>query len=347
MGHSRYDILIKEKKYYLNSMSNEEDIFKVLWTLDKMVYDSLNDNKEALVQLIDLYDVLPENNKAIHEYVAIQNGTSPLQVNSEIRGIDVNNEIPSIIAERLGITKQECELQLLEGVKDMINYNFKKWRKVIGKRNKMSYGYREAFGKVLYQNSDKEISTDITRKNTIQDIVCEEAVKYISDLEKSILGNQKKLKELREKEGRNPLEKEELNKRIKYDKQLYEDLNIIKSCYGIGGRSAGIMQSKKMHEKSIYLDDFLMDDNKQSEEAAYEDLTYDWQTEKIKQMAYIELTERQYLIFYLYYFCGLTYQTIGTLLKDSKGNICTQIQKIIKKIQNKIEEQNFLGNVAY
>ncbi len=345
MGSVKHDIFIREKKYHLNSMSNEEDVFKTLWMLDQMVYDSLNDNKEALVQLIDFYEALPPSNKAIHEYIAIQTGASPLQVSYEIEGIYVKNEISLFIAKRLGITKEECELQLLEGVKHMIDYNSRKWFKVIGK--KMHYGYKEAARKVFYQTNNKENITAIKKKGTVQGSACEDAMQYIGELEKSISENQKRLKELRAKKERNHFEKEELNKRIKYDKQLYEDLNIIKGSYGIGGRTNDIVHAIRTIEKSGYSDEILIDDNSHCMNESHENLTYAWQTEKIKNLAHEELTERQYIIFYLYYFCGLTQQTIGMLLKDSKGNICTQIQKVIKKIQSKIEQQNFLGNVTY
>ena len=163
---------------------------------------------------------------------------------------------------------------------------------------------------------------------------------YPEDLQELIEllnSNKIKLDKLKAIKLRTGSEKSEMNKRIKLDISIRDDINILKDHYKIPrnhnyteGQDVSNNELMYYKRKPIEFEE-LVEKEYDNSEALNE-----WQVEKIKNIASKILTKRQLVVFSLYYESRLTQQEIASIINDDQRNVADAIKRIIKKIKEKI-----------
>lgn len=337
MGAVHIDIHKQDRKYFETSFSSEEDIYKLLWMIDIVYEEAYQGNHEALCIINDLKNLIDIDNDALIEYIKIQNGKKPLSVK------DFGKEIPEVVAERLGITKEDCERQIHKGVLDIINKNYELWSNWIKNKYKNTcIEYSKNKIKIKHHIEDEILKQmDYERKYCIKKNIFEgeeypEDLQELINIQKQNYNKLTKLKEKLQKDKKKIELKEEIRKRISYNIQLTKDVGILKRHYNIlvdKTNWKGVTTHVSFEEFQLHnMDDFEKEKQNivKHQREKFED---EWQVEKIKETAKKVLTIKQYAIFNLYFINGLTQEKIAQIVNDTQGNISRDINNIIKKLK--------------
>jgi len=341
MGTVNIDIYKQDRKYIDISFTSEEDIYKLLWMFDMLFEEAYQGNAEALCIVNDFYNMMDKENKSLLEYVKIQTGKSPLTVN------DYDRELAEVIAERLNITKEECEKQIYKGVLDLKNKNYDLWVEWINNIYKnIRVDYMDKKENDINYNVDEEKlkQLDYIKKYCVPKYLFkgEEYPKDLQDLIDIQKENFKRLNDLKEKlktDKQNKQLKEEIRKRINYDIELRKDILILKRHYQIPIEKTNWKGSATNVSFEEFQIQNMSDFEREKQDTLrnqYDDIEDKWQVEKIKEIAKEKLTIRQYVIFNLYFVNELNQVQISDILDCTKQSISSELQQIIKKIKKNL-----------
>jgi len=349
MGSVKIDIYKDDKKYYDTSYSSEEDIYDILWLLDIIFQDAQKGNKEALITLRDLNNLDTKYNPVFDEYCYIQMGFRPMKLE------DQGKEIIEVVAKRLNMTKEECERKMLVAVLHIKKTNLNNWYDYINKnykshiiaaRKKNFVDYLISLPKITLASHD---GSNITSESLWQVDYCKKYVvakhiykgdTYPEDFQELIElqgKNEILVKALSKNKDKTKNEKTELSKRIKLQKTLQEDINILKDHYRIP-RNHYYTESQDVSYKELMYYKKKLPPHEEYIEREYDstEVLDEWQIEKIKDIANKILTKRQLVVFSLYYESRLTQREIANILTEDQGNIAHDLKRIIKKIKENI-----------
>jgi len=349
MGSVKIDIYKDDKKYYDTSYSSEEDIYDILWLLDIILQDAQKGNKEALITLKDLNNLLTIYYPVLSEYCNIQMGFKPMKLE------DQQKEIIEVVSSRLNMTKEECEREILIAVLHIKKTNMNNWYNCINKnyKNYIVAASKKNFVDALISLPRRTLvsyeGSKITSESLWQVDYCKKYVVakhiykgdiYPEDLQELIelqSKNEILVKTLSKNKDKNKQEKLELSKRIKLRKTLQEDINILKDHYRIP-RNHYYTESQDVSHKELMYYKKKLPPREEYVEREYDntEVLDEWQVEKVKDIANKILTKRQMVIFSLYYEARLTQLEIANIVNDTQGHIARDLKQIIKKIQNNI-----------
>lgn len=317
-GH--IDTYTKSKPFQDMSYSSKEDVFKILWMFDTIEREKNKLNIDALAIYVDIME-LTKGLEFLTEYIYIQLGRTPMSVE------DHGKEISEVIAERRGIGKDECDREISKEIDIVVERNKQGWIESV--LNQEIYHYPKKVGAKREYFSDeknKKIDFEIKHGRLAEEQVGKEKEWYPESLQNVIDAqkeNENRMSELRSIKERNEEERKELNRRIKYDIRLFNDIQELKRHYGYEYAQESIREGSYSFNEDIDIeDDFELD------EALGE-----WEVESIKVMAEEVLTDRQFIVFNLYYIVGMTQQEIADILSSYKSNINRDIVNIISKLK--------------
>lgn len=331
MGKVKIDILKNDFKYLNTSFSNVEDVYEVIERLDEIFFDAYNGNHEALVILIDLENLINDIESEEHknfmlEYLLIQTGQKPMEAKDK--------NIFEVISQRLNLDKEYCQQLFLKSIDLIIENNYEKW---------LDFYYNNYFGKsvpvkekVKKSNSliDDEsfLATDYMRKYVVSNFKynkenlpedLQQFIDYKQHNYNEIKYLQQELKKEKDKEKKKNIE-QEIKKRIRVEVDLNRDISTLKDIYKI--QKSKVKKTKTTILK--YWDNYNYSKNENNYSVIDE-----VNINKINNVAKKILTDRQYIIFDLYYNVGLTQQKIAIILNDDQRNITNDLKYLIKKIK--------------
>lgn len=324
------------------SLSSVEDVYDFLNKLS-FIYEGKHKNDEMFSVYCKFINLIRDinDNKYINVYHDIQVG----KIN--VRGKKGN--ILEVCSKLLGVNEEIFKKKLEQNVSDLVNANLIEWRNYINNKYKNVYFYEE-FKKVerlketLKDTNEKKIvncgvtplKADITKKNVCNDVKKEEDLKDLVEYEQQL---EEKINKLTQ-EGKS--ETRECRKLVGIRIDVRKDINIIRRSYGeVLGRqnSRGrttftsydhenkeIRYIIEAHEK--YLNDISL--------GQLEEFEKEEKIKKIRKVAEEVLTNRQFIIFELYYFNELTQQEIADLTGILQPNVNRDIKNSIEKIKEKI-----------
>lgn len=317
MGAVQIDIYAQDRKYHDISYSSFEDIRDIFYRLSEIAVDASDGNKEALCILHDINNYIQDNDVLI-EYYNIQTGENPLTVD------DYDLDIFDIISNRLNLKYDLVKKYFNDGIHELVNKNHDKWVDRINIRYKNHLFVKEdsqplqsKISEQSYKDLDyqKKYCSHINKKN-------EGSHDELINLIKIFSNNKNKIEELQSIQNKTKEQMREYSKRITYSKQLSEDIRILKDHYNIDYKIPEINDNH-----------YTLRDN----EYPINNCDSDWITEKITSIAEECLSEKQYLIFNLYFLCGLSQNEIANIVKTSRQNITRFIKDIVKNLQDNLK----------
>lgn len=329
MGSVKIDVDKADRNYYSTSLSSEEDILEILHTLDAMKKDVDKGNYEALAVVLD-FEKLFLRNDVCREYHTTLIGDSPFVVQ------DYGKNILDLVSERLNIPKQQCEDILYNSINEMIEENKELWLNWVNKNFKGKIKVKKNRKSQLSTIDDSSFyQTDFNRKYIVNNKMYKE-LGYPSDLQELIdvqKKNQNRIDELNSLKKAKKITKElreELRKRIRFNIGLWEDINILKKHYGIQIQNNMVKEKVKIvsySENDLDIEDYQTDNDFIIDE---------WQLHRIKETASDVLTDKQLVIFNLYYISGLTQQQIADLINETRGHISRDLKISLEKIRKNL-----------
>lgn len=323
------DIEKSSRQYYDISFSSVEDIYDFLFRLDQIYIDAYDGNYEALVLILDFRNFIKtikqqDLKQVLFEYFCIQTGKKPLKLNN-------NEDLLDNISKRLNMDKEKCSDFLLQSINQIISINKANWLQWVKKY--LLYGVkREDRSKIKKPIVKDEIKNEINKVNNKQNKLNDKELP--DDLKQYIIYekyNHKKIKELKKilktvNEEKRKIINKEIKQRIKIEIELHKDISTLKYIYKIPVKPLN-KQSKT--KKFSFNDEYL------NVQEIY-DFQDDIDIEKINIIAKEKLTNRQYLVFDLYYNLGITQQEIADITNDFRENIKKILQNSVNKIKNNL-----------
>lgn len=256
--------------------------------------------------LILINDVLEEDEKKREE-------------NTEERKLNYGKSIIKIIADGQNMSEKTCENNLLLEIEELMNINKSIWQDwidgvyYIGKEYNAEEKSLESKIKTCFVSPKENI-------NIFNEEIPEDLQELI-DAEKNINEKIKNLKEIKDKSYQVKKKIKDLS-RIKIS--LCENISDLKHHYNI----EVLKTNKKGKKEVISFNDNYLYDYEDNSEFLDESLLFVINS-KAKQM----LTDRQLVIFNLYYKCGLTQREIAGIIGDDQRNITNDLKQILKKIR--------------
>lgn len=339
MSKMNIDIYYRDKKYQNKTLDTVEGIYEILWMYDYIINDAEKGNIEAIL-LLDEIDQLIRDIKdeeyaiILRKYIAIKiegifvtkedaKGTS--NAGSGEFGDEINS-----LSQILGITYGCCEKKFEEALCELAR---------LSKENNIICGERVANKNCSIEKNDqsklnKNINSNIkncdNKKDTISELSC--GPKDLSFLISLQDKNKERIKNLTLIKDKTHKESEELNKRIKLNKELQEDINLLKDHYNIYHNMRKNFECRTI-EKIDFTEAYELERSLESyEEEENNKIQKQWQVAWINKVAKEVLTDKQLLIFNLYYFNDLTQQEVAEVISASREYVKNEIIKIKKKI---------------
>lgn len=334
MGSVKIDVNESEKKYYSTSYSSVEDVYEIIERLDKIYVDAYDGNYEALVILIDLRGLVRNIESKIHkdfmeEYLDIQTGQKPMVVN------DYGKKILDVVSERLGVDREHCENLYVESIDMIIKNNYDDWLRFINNNYFNKKVSVEKPKKILESKISDEsfYATDYIKKYVNPKFIYDKE-ELPTDLQQFInyeLYNyneikclKQELKQEKDKDKRKFI-KDFIVKRTKIKIELCKDISELKKIHRIPIEKTN-KKGKNFNYSYNENQDYLINDENYN-------IINEINANKIKRIAKNILTERQYIVFNLYYNIGLTQQKIAKILNDDQRNITNDLKYLTKKIK--------------
>lgn len=337
MGVVRIDIYQQDRKYHNLSLSSDEDILEVLFIADIIKQDAKKGNHEAIVLKLD-FEKLFLRNDVCKEYYKILNGYDETYLpNDRIK--DHKKSIIELVAERLHMSKEECEDILHKSISEMVEENKEIWSDWANERFKGKVKVINTPSSLLkWDDESKFYQNDFNKKYIMSNHNYKE-FDYPKDLQELVDAQKKNEKiieelELLKKDKKITKEqKEQLKKRIRLDIALWEDIGILKNYYKIEIKKTN---TKGKKEVVSYSEEYSDRDVELLNEENTDIVNNEWQLHKIKSIAEKVLTNKQLVIFNLYYVANMSQQQIAELLNETQGNISRDLQVSLKKIRKKL-----------
>jgi hypothetical protein len=321
LGSVKFDLTTKEKIFKEINFTSFEDVYDALWMLDSIMDGYENMNVEAIVTKVDFFDIINEiDSDVLNEYVNIQIGKNPMQLD------DYGKEITEVIAERLHITLDQCESELTEAIELIISQQHREWF-------------------LNYLNNYKGLTVPDKQEKKIEDMVSLKDWERI-DYEKKYLWKKNvkplphypeqlnDLLDLRQKNNKKIDQLERDMSDLKLLKKLYreriridEDITDIKHSFGF--KVADTNWKGRSDDRIAYQDNLDIEELNTYDLKVFDELAY----HKIMSIADEVLTDKQRVVFYLYFENELKQEEIATIVDDTQGNISRDLKNILHKIQ--------------
>lgn len=336
------------------SFSSVEDVYEILNKLDVIIQDSHEGNKEAIALVEDFRRLIIKSDlqySILDFYISYQNETNCFEDNCF-------KSIIEVISEKLNLSLFMCRETLFGELQILVNSNYNMWldwfdnHYYVAKDCKIKKPLESKI-EIKFQEPYKPINTvpDII-PNDLQQLIKEEknnldkllkleeflsifalTVQEAKEMELlDIIGIYKDIKEYKDiilidgKFKRQIKREKKIRVRMKID--LYEKISLLKKSYGFP-----VQKTNTQGQKSIvsFNNDFV------SEEIVIEDnlnnLNDSFDLEIISDTAKKVLTNRQYVIYSLYYVSGLTQQEIANIVETSREHITQELKNILYKIK--------------
>ncbi|MGG3987500.1 sigma factor-like helix-turn-helix DNA-binding protein [Bacillus smithii] len=348
MGSVKFDLTKNEIKLKDLGLNSVEDIYDLLFRLDIIQAEKEQGNNEAFFLFNDLINSLQyiNENKYIKSYIDIQLGITPMGVD------DFDKEVEEVCSERMGISIDEFKNGLHKNIEDIYKYLKNKRSKWID-----SYYKNKVIDTNLKVNKEYELLSDVTKlyqidfnkkymdhkiiyRNIEKPKSLEELESYQKELELKIKDTKRKLNKYRKKDNKKFFKyKNELSKLQSLNIQVRKDINIIRECYG---ETLG-HQNKKGKKDTVSYDSNMSEIVNAHEEQlakeryeSYSAIDANIEVGKLQKIAEKKLTNRQYIIFELYYLNGMTQQEIAEIMGSFQPNVKRDINKINKILNENI-----------
>ncbi len=276
---------------------------------------------------LDIYNFI-RTKDYLKEYINIQLGNEPMTDD------DYGKDIIQVITERRGIKYEECKNELVKEIKEIVQGNKEKWLdcllnteiyKHITDEKSTFFSIVENKEVPIYFSDEINKQIDYAKKYIVPrckhpDIEFPENLQNLVNAQKA---NEIRLNELKKIKKKNVDEKKEYNKRIKYDISLFDDMEELKKHYGYETNhnvtiSGDYSFDEKLDSKEDPMNEFILDS---------------YEIEQIHRIAEKILTNKQLIIFKLYYESGFTHQEIGDITGDLRTNVTRDLGVIIQKIR--------------
>ena len=327
MGASGFIAETKEKIFRNLSFSSVEDVYDVLWLLDAIIDGYEDFNVEALATKIDFVNLTNEiNSNVLNEYILIQIGEKPLKTE------DYGKEILEVVAERLNLSLIECEQELAKSIELLVSQNYRLWYRWY------LQNYKD---KMVCQNNihpspfnDLEGWKDIDyRQKYLWKKNIQPSDEFPNEFNELLEYRNKNLNEIKWYQSRTNLtEKQQEKLKFLKKNQIEIDKDISKIKRSL---SLPINKNNQCGKKEIVSFDDARDQYDSFD--TYDLKTYDGLTySKIINIADKVLTNKQKVIFYLYFENQLTQTEIANIVNDDQGNISRVLQKSIEKIRKEL-----------
>ncbi|MED1665760.1 sigma-70 family RNA polymerase sigma factor [Brevibacillus laterosporus] len=331
MGTVKIDLHSANNRYKNYSFSSVEDITELLWIYDGLIYDKEKFNVDALVTLVDFEELIKDSD-LIQEIVNIQKGITPLSPNDE------SLDMISVIAKRKNLSKEDCEKKLLKEIKKVNKKNNKKWINYIEEnwKNKLINTQKVKSKSIEWLPKENFIIADFSRKHLKTKPVLNEELlpNDLQELMTILKKNEEKIKLIKNLKQKTQKEKTELRKRINYNKTLSADIQILKQHYGLSVKSTD-KQKNLIHltnEEIIYYENGKKKEFDLVDQEYCYHIQNEWYIEKVKKLADSILTDKQKIIFTLYFIDGFTQQEIADILCENRPNISSDLKRIRNKL---------------
>lgn len=348
MGAVTVDLLKDELQYKDISFSSFEDVYDVLLKLDLIHNDFKDGNLYAGFIYNDLVNLIKKinNSQYIKLYHDIQLGIIPMIV------FDHDKTIEEFAAEKLNISSYEYIEKLNENIQDIVNLNCILWLESINKTYKNKLIKNESDDKKIltHINDEKLKELDFIRKYVYSNerYQLDELPKDIQELYDFRDYIIKKIDEFKDMKEKYYEKDDVLFEYYKSRLSQYEtikigvnkDISILKKHYSI---PKGNQNNKGKKEFiSYYSDDGSIPNkvlikheyqNYHNKLSQHEKLESEVYVSKIKEIAKKILTNRQYIIFELYYLNGFTQQETADIMGIPRPNVTSELKIIINKIK--------------
>jgi len=344
MGTVKIDLnkdIITHQDLSLNSI---EDIYDFIYRLD-IVYNEYKDgSEEALILYNEFRDLIKniKNNTYIAHYHDVILGLKPLTND------DYDKDINEVCASRIGITVDEFKEGLHKNICDIHKLKQERWLSQF-KNKLIELAYNKKKDQLKHFNEQRLLEIDFIKKYVNPRLVyrkekkpssLEELYVFQKYIEEKIKELKKKVNKYKKKDNkRYEKYKNELKKYNTINIQVRKDINIIREYYG---ETLGNQNNQPKREFVSYngnINEIFEAHENQLQELknqSYKEIYNKMYVGKIKEIAEKVLTNRQYLIFEMYYFNGVTQQEIADVLGIFQPNVKRDIDKINKIIKENI-----------
>lgn len=347
MGATKIDIHKDEVQYKDVSFSSYEDIYNTLLKLDLIYNDFEDGNLYAGFIYNDLVQLMGKIDDAeyIKMYHDIQLGIIPMKID------DHEKKIEDVAAENLNITSYEYIQNLNVNIEKMVEVNYSLWIKSINKqfKNKLIKDSIDEKDILAHMNDVKLKEIDFIRKYVYSneryhlDILPKD-IEELYEYRDYIIN---KINEFEEMKGkyfkkdnvRFTYYKNKISQYTNIKIEVNKDISILKDHYFIpkgNQNNKGKKEFIRYNSNSSHIINAQAKTMYTSKLQQIELITSDIDVGKIKEIARKVLTNRQYIIFELYYLNGLTQQEIADIIEVSQPFIKKSLDKIINKIKESI-----------
>jgi RNA polymerase sigma factor (sigma-70 family) len=344
MGTVKIDLnkdIVTHQDLSLNSI---EDIYDFIYRLD-IVYNEYKDgSQEALIlynEFRDLIKNIKDNTYIAHYHDAIL-GLRPLSKD------DWDKDINEVCASRIGVTVEEFKEGLHKNICDIHKLKQERWLSQF-KNKLIELNCSKKHDQLKHFNEKRLLEIDFIKKYVNPRLVyrkekkpnsLEELYVFQKYIEEKIKELKKKVNKYKKKDNkRYEKYKNELKKYNTINIQVRKDINIIREYYG---ETLGNQNKQPKREFVSYngnIDEIFEAHENQLQELknqSYKEIYNEMYVGKIKEIAKKVLTNRQYLIFEMYYFNGMTQQEIADIMGIPRQNVTREIDFILKKIKENI-----------
>ena len=336
------------------SLNSIEDIYDFLWQLDfvYMQYQNGNEFANCLYNdFLDLIEQMEDYEEGLAKYIKlyhdVQIGKVPLR---EYDNLSEKLGVTDIISLVTGEELSKVEERLHYEITEMYEFNKLTWLRTNKNKYKdIEITYEDEKDKIVHINEDKLIKLDYMIKythhaNRYKDDFKPSEIEELEEYREIILKNIDKYKKLSNKyKGENTERYTKyrglLSKFNAIKIQIDKDIGELKRHYNLpigkqnqyGRRSfvsynSGISEIADSHENSKR--------NLIEEQIDYFNVKYS--VGKLHKIAEKKLTERQLMIYKLYYENGLTQREIADIMGERRDNIKNGIKAILKKINKNL-----------
>ena len=350
MGTVKFDLTAGDQKYKHISFSCQEDVYNILWQIDCVYLDAAKGNVEALALLSDLTSLMDKCNvsQVMKEYVDIMSGQKPLCTQ------DYDKEITAVIAKRLNQQTCEVQEQLSNDIKSVVNQNATDWLDHVNKKYKNQFfNFNKDFYTDntinKYKSEADAWALDHSRKYSKRSLVYDgkdypeilkEKIAYRDAIKsKADYYFKQKEKYYKHDNERYFFYGKKYKKLARQEIELNHEIVDLKKHYKIPVQQTN--KKGKIHFGSIDHpnEDFEMILCKKEYEEDMED--YDGiiskvNVGKIKQIAEKVLTDKQYMMFSMYYIAGMTQAEIVGITGEGQYSISRELSRCINKIKEHI-----------
>ena len=350
------DTILDDSSYDNVSFSNKHDILDMLESYDIIFNQALDGNENALCVIEDFTDLLfgkngQANCKMVIKYIKVKTGV----VSIDTKGKECKNIIEELAVDE-GKWVRTINKIIDEEIDIIIERNKANWKRVIqnkyGTTDFSDYECSIKSESLFSCDNDKELWDLDYKIKYGHEKVCkkikgdkienghesdEDYPQELKDLEFMYELNEKRLVELRAIKERGQEEQKELNKLIKLNKDFLSDIKDIKDYYGIVYEEYKRTDNFTDHRGTLSFEDSMYSTEVKKLGSSDFNLESDSiKIDKIMDVAEAVLTDRQFVLFELYFRQGLKQKEISRLTGVKQGHISRDLNISINKIKNNL-----------